>query len=758
MEAGIEPASPQLYYVKLYTMVLDLSTMSNTLSQILYYTQKKSEQRIIENLLSTINSQLRMVLCALRTTVAKNLPTRGTEFLSYTSPTECHLRISAIHNSLWRQLSRPLNSSIARSYIFDCLVLIEQIISIATKGSVSSSDKHQFIKPVHSCLPSVGQQVITDPKEILNPYEVSLTSNYYFPLADMGTDEDFDEPSISEGATVKSPSKHTKTTVITEDSIDVISDILADMEEDELPVQTQPDTDDFQPASQVQPSYFNHRFAIYRKRSTPYLANAPSQGKLFISFCKCLKSIDPQLQILPMRNDRHIHPLSTTDQINNIDEIGVTNFFKAYKRTRKTLSGDFHIGTKLTFDEIKDHKNLTTWFHMHGYNVFLNSCQTSDMVRVGFLSRVRTFTYRDDLCTYIMNSNQWKDNPFHFRLYFDTFSTNAKGSLTYVLMVDVDRPNIDIGLTFLQKFFDGDLYHSPNKIAYLFFPLYRKNYSDDERLTIIKDNDHFTEGVSVVALSGLNDLNTVVHLKQGMTTTIRHLLLAIPAQTSVNKLFLQIERQPSNHWLLCCFYSTDATKVSLRLGALEALLKRYVKPEDYTALFSTVDFSLKFNGQAAPLKKGRTPRIMQEAPEETVTYARTAMKKLRTLNPKRLADDFNNSQTEPSVDQPIQTVTPTTRCTVEVTPPPDSNDASRFQSFEQNLVNQNNRLTRLEECCGQLANSTKNLQTELAGMNETMNSRMSEMAAAIGRLTTSPNYSNHKAQKSHDSPIMDLDL
>jgi hypothetical protein len=58
----------------------------------------------------------------------------------------------------------------------------------------------------------------------------------------------------------------------------------------------------------------------------------------------------------------------------------------------------------------------------------------------------------------------------------------------------------------------------------------------------------------------------------------------------------------------------------------------------------------------------------------------------------------------------------------------------------------------------QLAESTKNLQTQLAGMSETMNSKMSEMAAAIGRLSTSPNYRNHKAQKSHDSPIMDLDL
>ncbi len=44
--------------------------------------------------------------------------------------------------------------------------------------------------------------------------------------------------------------------------------------------------------------------------------------------------------------------------------------------------------------------------------------------------------YRDDLCTYIMYSEQWKENSFHFRFYFVTLSTNAKGSLTYVLMID----------------------------------------------------------------------------------------------------------------------------------------------------------------------------------------------------------------------------------------------------------------------------------------------------------------------------------
>jgi hypothetical protein len=75
---------------------------------------------------------------------------------------------------------------------------------------------------------------------------------------------------------------------------------------------------------------------------------------------------------------------------------------------------------------------------MNGYNVILNSCQTSDMVRLGFLYRVQNFTYRDDLKMHIMQSDQWK--------------------------------------------------------------------------AIIHDNDHHTEGVSVVALTGLEDLNTVMEL------------------------------------------------------------------------------------------------------------------------------------------------------------------------------------------------------------------------------------------------------
>lgn len=159
------------------------------------------------------------------------------------------------------------------------------------------------------------------------------------------------------------------------------------------------------------------------------------------------------------------------------------------------------------------------------------------------------------------------------------------------------------------------------KLTICFPPLFRKTYSDDKRKTIIQDNNHHTEGVSVVALTGLNDLNMVIDLNQGIKTTIRHLLLAVPAQgTRTNKLFLQIERQPTDQWLLCCFYSDDATEATLRLSSLETLLKRYVKQEEHPKLFASQEFTLKFNGQAAPIKKGENQKVIQGVSEETVQY------------------------------------------------------------------------------------------------------------------------------------------
>jgi len=153
-------------------------------------------------------------------------------------------------------------------------------------------------------------------------------------------------------------------------------------------------------------------------------------------------------------------------------------------------------------------------------------------------------------------------------------------------MIDVDRPNIEIGLQFFQHWFNGTASNSPNNIAYMFWPLYKKTYSDTDRLKIIVDHHHYIGTDSVVAMKGLHPLETVVRLINGVHTTICRLLLSMPAQgTATGKLFLQVERQLTNEWLLCCFYTQDSEKVTARLSTLEDSLKKVVLPEHISKLF-----------------------------------------------------------------------------------------------------------------------------------------------------------------------------
>jgi hypothetical protein len=122
------------------------------------------------------------------------------------------------------------------------------------------------------------------------------------------------------------------------------------------------------------------------------------------------------------------------------------------------------------------------------------------MVRIGFLSRVRSFTFPDDLQAHITASKEWKASPFQFRIYFDAFA--AKNKTAYVLMVDVERPKIDQALHFFQTWYDGKSKKSPSCIEYLFLPLYKKAYSEDVRLKIIADHTHHIGNDSVVVMKG----------------------------------------------------------------------------------------------------------------------------------------------------------------------------------------------------------------------------------------------------------------
>jgi hypothetical protein len=87
-----------------------------------------------------------------------------------------------------------------------------------------------------------------------------------------------------------------------------------------------------------------------------------------------------QTSILPIRNDSKISPIKSTAQINELTSVGVKTFYKASKPGSNCVSGDFHLFTSLSFEELCAHPNVIDWLHAYGYYLILCDCQTSDMI------------------------------------------------------------------------------------------------------------------------------------------------------------------------------------------------------------------------------------------------------------------------------------------------------------------------------------------------------------------------------------------
>jgi hypothetical protein len=675
------------------------------------------------------------------------------------------LDIKSTHTRAWQHLSYP-HTTPNRILIYKVLQSIHQVITYITTYQLPPEPD---LPPHRPAYPSIETQVIHRPIKILDPQILALKQNYYYVLTPdpigmtIAQESNMDTTSSNGGS---SPTRSVTTTAVTvEHSLEAIANVIQELEMDDPP--SQPTAGFVTPTTAQTKSFtYCHRFAIYRRNTGTQTTGNPSQQlALFKSFAKCLKSIDHSSQILPVRSDKNIYPLSTSDQILQLEAIGLTNYFRPYRQNRKTLSGDFNIATKLTFEELQDNKGFQTWLHQHGYNIIKSSCQTADMVRIGFLTRVRTFTYRDDMHAYISSFPKFRDDPFYFRIYFDTFISGGKGNAAHVMMIDVDRPSIDKAMLFFQQHYNGDQANSPNDLTYMFFPLLRKSYTDEERNRIIADHTHYTEKDSVVALRGLQDLETVITLHNGMNTTIRKLLLSIPAVgTTTGQLFVQIEKQSTTDWLLCCFHSQDSAKVTVRLNQLEDIIKKVVHQDSHGNLFVS-DHTISFNGQVAPVPRGRARMPRYEVPSVTNVYANESLQRLYQPTPKRLATELDpmDKQDQPGTATPIgrhvpTQIQPTYASVAHVTPThqlhhglaqiqtPNTNYEALVHQLQVDSQAHGKGIIELQHCCQNLLGTTDKLEKGMEQMNNNINARFNQLFQALAGNPTTSNLP--------DSPVL----
>jgi len=213
-----------------------------------------------------------------------------------------------LQSQLWRQLSFPHDTEV-RYLTYKVILTLESIILL-----LSTNKLPQLKLPrTYSGQPSVLQQIIFCPIKILDPYISALRRNYYYPilleLAMVGEHENTETPETEEESTMQIDSKPTAQSstrekaplseVITvEHSLSVITDLIKEIESEEVPTQTQPEAIEETPAQPVKASSYRHRFALYRKN--PQYKSTLSQLNLFQSFTKCLKATDTTVQILPI--------------------------------------------------------------------------------------------------------------------------------------------------------------------------------------------------------------------------------------------------------------------------------------------------------------------------------------------------------------------------------------------------------------------------------------------------------------------------
>jgi len=343
----------------------------------------------------------------------------------------------------------------------------------------------------------------------------------------------------------------------------------------------------------------------------------------------------------------------------------------------------------------------------------LCDCQTSDMVRIGFLSRVRPFVWREDLRNIIKNTALWKSDPFQFRLYPGSLSCNKKGVMSPVMMVEAERGKVHIGIEFFCHAFDGDNPLSPCGIAYPFFTLYQNQLTDSERESIIQDSLHHITEVDLIHLHGFQDLDTLVTLKQNIKVQLRKLLLGLRAHHSNNHLFIQVERKADPDSVVCAFYSVDRATVMANLPYVSQYIRACLIEEDYEKVFIYKDYTITPLTKTIPIKVGSMQFSSKPIPMEVQEHKSILLQKM-IFPPQKRASSPSFSQTTTSTlssSRSFASSTPTHAATHSAH---TTETEQRFRHIETQIAQSATRMDNIENLCLQLKSSTDMISNQLS--------------------------------------------
>jgi len=225
----------------------------------------------------------------------------------------------------------------------------------------------------------------------------------------------------------------------------------------------------------------------------------------------------------------------------------------------------------------------------------------------------------------IKETELYQADPFQFRLFPGSLACHRKGLSAPVLMVEVERDQVLMGLDYFCRSLDGENPLSPCGIPYPFFTLYQNQLANDDRFRIIQDIQLHINDVDIVHLYSFTDIELMVTLRQNKTIKLRKLLMALCANKTSNRLFLQVEKELDPEAIICVYNKTDKDMVMANLPFLSTYIKQCVIEEDFGKIFGYNDHSIIFPTKSVPVKVGKlqvnTRPILQDVQDHTTRWS-----------------------------------------------------------------------------------------------------------------------------------------
>jgi hypothetical protein len=327
--------------------------------------------------------------------------------------------------------------------------------------------------------------------------------------------------------------------------------------------------------------------------------------QLFESFTIALCKADTQISILPIDSKKQQYTsLVSTKQIDSLNERQLALYFTPwFKEQHYSLSGFIHISSALSLQELLDQIPVAEWLDTYQYSVKKCPSQSEEMSMVGALCYGSSWIYREDLKLKILQHPVWNNfniDPDH-PIIIDLIQHPFRGPKHSVPMIFVatECSTIELVREALQILYDRTSKAYPRGDMLFFIPLKGNDpYSPEQRTKFIFNHETYLGTEDVIAIHGLNDLNTEITLKGGKVTDIHTLLKSLPATTGIsrNHLFQVVDPNAGITCTIATFQQKDKPFIEQRKPTLESEIRSCLAPGESIKVFQDDVEGMWFGG------------------------------------------------------------------------------------------------------------------------------------------------------------------